>query len=148
MGDIFVWSTIILSIWGAVGPLVGVRYGQELAKRNQRAQWILDSKKQEYKELLKAMGEAFATYIHYYCSPSEKEKRDVTTLSEADKKVLLSIDGSLFIRDEVNREKIGERFVELLRAIENGKKNYSEAGVVYGEIRNAVIELSRKSFDS
>jgi hypothetical protein len=57
--DIFVWSTIILAIWGAVGPLVGVRYGQELAKRWQREQWIRENRKEECRELLNAIYEQF-----------------------------------------------------------------------------------------
>jgi len=28
--NFFMWSTIILGIWAALGPLVGVRYGNEL----------------------------------------------------------------------------------------------------------------------
>ncbi len=44
--DTFVWSTIILAVWGAVGPLVGVRYGQKLAKRWQREQWIRENRKE------------------------------------------------------------------------------------------------------
>jgi hypothetical protein len=146
MGDIFVWSTILLSIWAAIGPLVGVRYGQDLAKRNQRAQWVIDSKKEEFKELLRAMGDCFASYVHYYYAPGDTKENSQTNLNEADKKVLLSVDGSLFIRKELESSKISERFVALLRSIENGKKDYSQAGAEYGSIRDSVINLSRESF--
>jgi hypothetical protein len=43
---------INLAIWVAVGPLVGVRYGQELAKRWQREQWIRENRNEECRELL------------------------------------------------------------------------------------------------
>ena len=53
--DYFMWSTSILAVWAAVGPLVGIRYGQELARRFQKTQWVIDNKKAEYRELLGSM---------------------------------------------------------------------------------------------
>jgi len=57
--DGFVWSTIILGVWAAIGPLVGVRYGHDLAKRWQKEHWISDNKKQEYRELLGILTASF-----------------------------------------------------------------------------------------
>jgi hypothetical protein len=42
-------------IWSAVGPLIGVWVGAYVANRNQRRQWLLDNKRQEYRELLTAL---------------------------------------------------------------------------------------------
>jgi len=42
-------------IWSAVGPLMGVCLGAYIASRNQRKQWLLDNKRQEYRELLTAL---------------------------------------------------------------------------------------------
>jgi len=42
--DFFVGSTIVLGVWAAVGPLVGVRYGDELSQRAKRRQWLADER--------------------------------------------------------------------------------------------------------
>jgi hypothetical protein len=52
--DYFVWATIFLTVWAAIGPLVGIRYGQELAKRWQREHWIAEHKRREFGEILSA----------------------------------------------------------------------------------------------
>jgi hypothetical protein len=59
MIDPFVLSTIILGVWAAIGPLVGVRYGNDLSTRAQKEHWIADNKKQEYRELIEALAAHF-----------------------------------------------------------------------------------------
>ena len=79
--NFFVWSTIILGIWAALGPLVGVRYGHVLAKRLQKEHWTTDNKKQEFREVLSAITEAFSTIVRYGSigagsGPEEQRARD------------------------------------------------------------------------
>ncbi len=138
MGSILTWSTIILAIWGAVGPLVGVRYGQDLSKRNQRAQWVLDSKKQEFKEILKAMAEAFSSYVYFQSLPSGS---DTVILHDAENKMFQAIESCLFIRERLKKQEIGEQFVKLLESMLKGR-TYEEASVEYLRIRDEVIELT------
>jgi len=48
-------STIFISLWTSIGPLIGVIIGQLLSRSSQRDQWILDQRKQEARELLAAL---------------------------------------------------------------------------------------------
>lgn len=41
--------------WSAIGPLVGVLIGAWLARSWQQKQWLLDSKKAEYRELISTL---------------------------------------------------------------------------------------------
>lgn len=72
--DMFVASTIILATWGALGPLVGVRYGQTLARRWQKEHFVREGKRQEYREVLRALSTALAPIIQ-----SEMERGDNET---------------------------------------------------------------------
>jgi hypothetical protein len=57
------WHSIqdtIRAVWLTAGPLVGVLIGAYIANRNQRRQWLLDHRHQEFREVLTAMAEANA----------------------------------------------------------------------------------------
>ncbi|MFL6312589.1 MAG: hypothetical protein ACJ71W_10820 [Terriglobales bacterium] len=69
-------------VWAAVGPLIGVRYGQELARRNQKTQWAADSKKKEFKELLSVLDIAVAAYVKHV-HIENKSPDDFWALNEA-----------------------------------------------------------------
>lgn len=53
-----------LPIWGAVGPLVGVLVGAFLSVAGQRRQWLLDRKREEYRQLLDGISEATHKVVH------------------------------------------------------------------------------------
>jgi hypothetical protein len=53
-----IWGTISTEVgraWKYAGPLVGVLIGGWITSRNQRKQWLRDTRKQEYRELLGAL---------------------------------------------------------------------------------------------
>ena len=54
--------TLFLSIWAAVGPLVGIFIGQFLTRHWQRRQWQLDNIKSETRELLVAFNALVPAY--------------------------------------------------------------------------------------
>jgi len=61
------WSVVgkvAYAIWAAVGPLIGVLIGSFLTSRTQRAHWLADNKKQEYRELLTVLSEAYTQLLH------------------------------------------------------------------------------------
>jgi hypothetical protein len=138
MGDIFLWSTIILAIWGAVGPLVGVRYGQELAKKWQRQQWISENRKQECRELLNLMA---ANYFAKNVARGRQARpedhaldRDVTF------KLANAFRSCIFVAKEIEALKVRERWSQFAArtevASEERLKTFNE---LFAEIRGLVI---------
>ena len=99
--DIFVWPTIILAIWGAVGPLVGVVYGQHLAKRWQKEQWIRENRKQECRELLDAIYEQAV-------ARKGSHDEDVTQF-----KLTRTFISRIFMADDLERLKTQQRWKDL-----------------------------------
>jgi hypothetical protein len=97
--DFFVGSTIVLGIWAAVGPLVGVRYGDELSRRSQRKQWLLDNKKEEFREL-----------IGVFMKDINAVTPDNTNLGY----VIEVIYNRLFIAEEIKQINLQSRWMDIL----------------------------------
>jgi hypothetical protein len=45
------WAHTLI-VWGAIGPLVGIFVGHVLIRSWQQKQWMLDRRKEEWRELL------------------------------------------------------------------------------------------------
>jgi len=123
--DIFVWSTIILAIWGAVGPLVGVRYGQELAKRWQREQWIRENRKEECRELLDAI---------YEQSPSRTAVSYEQMLSQDSPSRISK--SRIFIAEDLARLNVQQRWRDMLNNVVDKKASFDE----YQKLREELLE--------
>jgi hypothetical protein len=145
MQDIFVWSTIILTIWGAVGPLIGVRYGQDLAKRWQRQHWVNDNAKQECRELISTMADTFTIQLKYYAPSSStipiSGPHDETEMREHERAFRASLEifySRLFISDELLKLKIRDRWIAALSEYKEGRdgqKFSHDFGTLVAEIR-------------
>ena len=99
--DILGWSTMILAVWGALGPLAGVFCGQHLAKRWQKEQWVRENRKQECRELLDAIYEQGV-------ARKGSHEDDVTQF-----KLTRTFISRIFIADELERLKTQERWKDL-----------------------------------
>jgi uncharacterized protein YneF (UPF0154 family) len=55
--------TVVLAIWGALGPLVGVLVGAWLARSWQWKQWVLENKKSEYRELIGVLSKSYHNLV-------------------------------------------------------------------------------------
>lgn len=142
--DFFVWSTIILAVWAAVGPLVGVRYGSELSKRAQREQWINDNAKQECREVLSTLTTAFAVIVRYHAVPisgppiSAQDSGEMRERDEVERRSLETLHSRLFIADELEKRQIRERWVKAIRQYEDSADHATfsrEFGGISHEIR-------------
>jgi hypothetical protein len=58
--------TITLGIWAAVGPLAGIVLGHFLTRSWQHKQWLLDRRKEEWRELLTALAESLRASLKIY----------------------------------------------------------------------------------
>jgi len=116
--DPFVIATIILTVWAALGPLVGVRYGNELARRSARMQWLADARTKEWRGLLTVLTTSMAIIVQ-----SNISNRTVTMM-EADLRANTAageaLSNCLFIAQEVRRRELLERWNE---AVETFRKD-------------------------
>lgn len=137
IADFFVWSTIILGIWAALGPLFGVRYGQELAKKWQKQQWISENRKQECRELLNAMA---ADYHAKNLASGRGTPEDHARSTEAAVNLLNTFKSRIFIADEIARLKMYDRWSKSAGnvhvSIEERRKAFDE---LFAEVRGLVF---------
>jgi hypothetical protein len=59
-------ASITLGIWAAVGPLVGIALGHFLTRSWQHKQWLLDRRKEEWRELLTALADSLRSSLKIY----------------------------------------------------------------------------------
>jgi hypothetical protein len=139
--DFFVLSTIVLGVWAAVGPLVGVRYGNELSQRSTRRQWLADERTKEWRELLTTLTTSMTTIIQ--CKQGEKTiemmKEDLRASTAAGE----ALSNRLFIAQEVRRRQLLDRWQEAVKSF--GKDGDAEAfGTKFGrDIRFQIEEGAR-----
>jgi len=114
--DFFVVSTIILGVWAAVGPLVGVRYGDELSQRSKRRQWLADENTKEWRELLGTLTTSMVTIIQ--CRQGDRTvemmKEDLRASTAAGE----VLSNRLFIAQEVRRRQLHDRWREAVATFE------------------------------
>jgi hypothetical protein len=148
--DFFVWSTIILAIWAAVGPLVGVRYGSELSKRVQREHWINDNAKQECREVLSTLTTAFAVIVRYHAVPisgppisGPHDSGEMRERDEVERRSLETLHSRLFIADELEKRQIRERWVKAIRQYED-KADRTTFSREFGSISQEIRKIAEK----
>jgi hypothetical protein len=99
--DPFVWSTIILGIWAAVGPLVGVRYGHDLSKRWQKEHWLANNRKEEYREVLQALSAAIGPMVQFGAPGSTANLEELKAATSAENAAYAILETRLFIKNEL-----------------------------------------------
>jgi hypothetical protein len=144
MHDPFVWATITLAIWGALGPLVRVLYGNELASRSQKRHWTYDNAKQECRELISVMSNTYSVFLKFYAPSSvpglygPHDEREMREQEQAHKDSLEVFYRMLFISDEQLKLKTRNRWISAIGIYEKDKdasKFTREFGTLVREVR-------------
>ena len=100
--------TLVLSIWAGVGPLAGLLVGHYLIRTWQREQWILDSRKQEFRELVSSLSNAAIEHIAYLATLGSSNRSSAFSMFlEAHKKASRTIADPIFIAQDVEKMKLG-----------------------------------------
>jgi len=116
--NFFVWSTIVLGVWSALGPLVGILIGHRITKEWQKKQWILENKKQEYREVIQALSTAQAPIIQCVAPGlivGEEERR---ARYIAENKSYEVLGNRLFVAKELDELDIYDQWVHLISKFE------------------------------
>ena len=70
------WATIILAIWAAVGPLVGIYVGHHLLRSQHRRQWLAETRIQEWREIITTLHKSLVLVTQF------DAVRDLSTIEE------------------------------------------------------------------
>lgn len=122
MIDPYVWSTIVLGIWGALGPLVGVQYGHVISKRWQKEHWLTNSKKEEYREVLQVLSNALGPILQYgEPGGNAADSEEIKAATLAENSVHAVLENRLFINSELEDLKAQDRWASLVSAFTRDK---------------------------
>jgi hypothetical protein len=134
-----------LPLFGALSGLLGVIIGAYLTRSWQRKQWLLDSKKAEYRELLSVLSQA----AHYILNNSPLQVPNTLGSLKSGEQQRLSdeaadrghaiISDRIFIADVIAREKIEQRWVAVLK-----EKRVDTFWNAWEELHGLLLKVSRK----
>jgi hypothetical protein len=105
---------VMLNIWAAVGPLVGIFIGTYLTQSSQRRQWIADNKVKEWRDLLGTLMTSMTTIIR--CSNIAPQTSEVA-VEDLRARVAAGevINNRLFVAREVRQGNILEKWHEAVK---------------------------------
>jgi hypothetical protein len=104
------WLTLTLTIWAAIGPMVGLLAGHLLSRSSQRKHWIADCKKQEYGELLRALMRHHFLLEDYLGSPGPMVGELERRIKEREEEAAIVIKNRIFLRRQIESLGLYERW--------------------------------------
>lgn len=143
----------LYAIWAAVGPLVGVIIGAWLAGRSQHRQWVRDSKKAEYREVLDALGAYRWMLLDYHARVAggvvARDPKEVhgleKDLGEAQVRLHNALNDRLFIRRALVRRHVWEEFQSFVRKLNDVKApEISQLIQALGGVRSKIVEAAER----
>lgn len=130
-------------IWGYIGPLVGLYAGSLLTKSAQRKQWLLDRRKEEYRELLSAMTHATIELQTFLASKGSGNEQPIALWLDAYKAAARIVADRIYIAEDLEKADIAIRYLnaaEKLRQSGDAEDGCDEVALVLDE----VLKLARK----
>lgn len=101
------------AIWAAVGPLAGIVIGHLLTRSWQRKQWLLDCRKEEFKELASVLSAEVLAHINWRAARRLRSSDAVPRANEARRAQLATlqvISDRVYIARDIAELKIHDRF--------------------------------------
>jgi len=102
-------ASLARSIWSAVGPLIGVLVGANIANRNQRKHWLLDNRRAEYRKLLTTLTRAYGDIMNTY-SQAGITGKDMHRCERVRLNAINVIRDRIFISEEVTKMELLEKW--------------------------------------
>jgi hypothetical protein len=137
---------ILLNIWAICGPLMGILLGSWLTTKNQRRHWILDNKRDEYRELLTTIADAGSNLlVHFGVNPIVMSGDEEFRTGEIARKSVDVMYNRLFIAKTVADLGIMKRWEDAIRVLQktHDVRNFSKLmdGIMHDVRRAATREL-------
>jgi hypothetical protein len=131
-------------VWGYVGPLVGVVLGAAIGWFLQRAQWVENNKKLEYRELLTALLTAYnAAHLLHSDGAAHWAPAVIQGYTDAIYTAGVVLEDRIFIRDELDKLGVKDRWegaMGRLRSTHNHERFQGDFEKLKHDILNAARE--------
>jgi hypothetical protein len=134
-------SPVVLIVWSfikaagsVIWPLVGVLFGALLTGWWQRTQWVRDNRKAEYRELISCLRECAHDIANNSGSSGVGKLNSGEELPDIDgpeSRGYNLISDRLFIADVMDREKVRERWLAVVKQQADHSKFWAEWSTLY-----------------
>lgn len=135
---------LFLNLWAICGPIIGILLGSALSTKNERKHWLMDNKRDEYRELLTTIADTGSNLlISYGAKPGFTLRASTHVTDEALRKSVDTIYNRLFISGHVARLDILTRWKEGISTLQKTQDANAFAKVMDGimnDIRNVAIK--------
>lgn len=135
--------TLALVLWGVIAPLLGILVGHYLTRSWQQKQWMLDRRKEEWRELLTTLTHSFVTICKLTGPMMVLDRGDMRALDEARTVAQTTIRDRVFISKEVKDLNIYETWVKAARAFEKDMI-YIPFAEQYAVINAKIVDAATK----
>jgi hypothetical protein len=132
------WVTVFLTIWGVVGPIVGLVAGHFLSESAQRKRWVADNQKDEYRKLLAALTKINVALLDLHSGNGDHQDLDngMNEFSQA-------TNTCLFINDFLEQSKVLDEIKQAVQSFITGGDLKSYQGRYWTAV-NQIIASARK----
>lgn len=134
------WVTIFLTLWAAVGPLVGILIGHYLVRSWQRRQWLADNQKEEYRRVLAGLNRLNMALIELHCYGNV----DAQEIKQAMEESTIALNTSLFITDFLEESKVAGDVLAAAKKITQGG-SFDDYRKEYWKAVNLIIASAKES---
>ncbi|SRR5204863_5120467 len=134
------WVTIFLTLWAAVGPLVGILIGHYLVRSWQRRQWLADNQKEEYRRVLAGLNRLNMALVEQYCNGNV----DAQEIKQAMEESTIALNTSLFITDFLEGSKVAGDVLAAVKKLDQGS-SFDDYHKEYWKAVNLIIASAKKS---
>jgi hypothetical protein len=136
---------VFLTVSAVIGPFVGIALGVYLPMLAQQRHWVLDSKKEEYRELIGTLTQTLYVLLDYHLTvghDSEEQRAE----HAARLKALAAIGACLSIHDEIKRIDVLDRWLKAVQRFKKDRDDKVFASNV-GEIMGDIVKSAKQHFD-
>jgi hypothetical protein len=134
------WVTVFLTIWAAVGPLLGIVVGHYLTRSWQRRQWLADNRKDEYRKLLAGLNRLNMVLILDHTNQSV----GVQEIKDAMEEITIALNTSLFIVDFLEGSKVVDDVLQASKKLKQGG-SFDDYREEYWKAVNLIVGSAKKS---
>jgi hypothetical protein len=136
------WSLVIAAV-GITGTLAGAVVNNFLGRSWQKKQWVLDNKKQEYRELLSSMAKTERLIRESRATGVAIEGVELRAAWESENETWRVIQDRIFIADSVKKMRVLSRWSEssAFTAERTGMVNFVKE---VGELRDEIMAEARR----
>jgi hypothetical protein len=116
----------VVKVWNAVGTLIvgvtGILLGAYLTARRQNRDWLLNNKRDEYRELLDVITKTSSVYTQMFWLQTSQSADDQRLVMASDARYVEIVRSRLFIRKTAKELEIAKRLTQLTTALKKDRQ--------------------------